>query len=113
MPLLMPRFGRPGLIGTAARTAVVAGTASATAGAVRRHQNTRAEQRFEQQQLAAAEQQRRVEDAARDAARPAGSPPEPDGDAGLVEQLQRLARLHDTRVLDDDEFAAAKAKLLT
>ncbi|WP_147796409.1 SHOCT domain-containing protein [Cellulomonas sp. Y8] len=112
MPLLMPRFGRPGLIGTAARTAVIAGTASATAGAVRRHQYTRDEQSFEQQQLAEAEQQRRVEDAARDAARHAGAPPEPADDAGLVEQLQRLARLHEAHVLDDYHFTAAKAKLL-
>lgn len=112
MPLLMPRLGRPGLIGTAARTAVIAGTASATAGAVRRRQYTRAEQSFEQQQLAEAEQQRRVEEAARDAARQAGPPPEPADDAGLVEQLQRLGRLHEAGVLDDGEFAAAKAKLL-
>lgn len=94
MPLLMPRFGRPGLIGTAARTAVIAGTASATAGAVRRHQYTRAEQSFEQQQLAEAEQQRRVEDAARDAARQAGPPPEPADDGGLVEQQQRSGSVH-------------------
>src|SRR3954468_13925353 len=32
------RRGRPGLLGTVARTAVVAGTATATAGAVNRHQ---------------------------------------------------------------------------
>lgn len=113
MPLLMRRFGRPGLIGTAARTAVIAGTASATAGAVRRHQVTRDAQTFEQQQLADAEQQRRLEDAARTAARQAGPPTEPAGDGGLVEQIQRLARLHDAGALDDAEFAAAKAKLLT
>ena len=38
----MRRFGRPGLIGTAARTAVIAGTAQATMGAVARHQQGRA-----------------------------------------------------------------------
>ena len=36
MPLR--RMGRPGLIGMAARTAVVAGTATAVSGSVQRHQ---------------------------------------------------------------------------
>ncbi|WP_431837633.1 SHOCT domain-containing protein [Cellulomonas sp. Y8] len=30
----------------------------------------------------------------------------------LRDQLQRLTRLHDAHVLDDDEFAAARARLL-
>lgn len=112
MPLI-GRFGRPGLIGTAARTAVIAGTASATAGAVRRHQYARAEESYEQQQLAAAEQQRRLEDAARDAVRQPDPPQSTDpGDLGLVEQLQRLATLHTAGALSDEEFAAAKSHLL-
>jgi hypothetical protein len=36
------RLGRPGLIGTAARTAVVAGTATAVAGGVSRRRESRA-----------------------------------------------------------------------
>ena len=36
------RFGRPGLLGTMARTAVVAGTATAVVGGVQRHQQSRA-----------------------------------------------------------------------
>ena len=36
--MMRRRMGRPGLVGTMARTAVIAGTASATAGAVNRHQ---------------------------------------------------------------------------
>ena len=35
---MMRRMGRPGLVGTMARTAVVAGTATAVAGGVSRHQ---------------------------------------------------------------------------
>ena len=35
---MMRRMGRPGLLGTMARTAVVAGTASATVNAVNGHQ---------------------------------------------------------------------------
>jgi hypothetical protein len=36
---------------------------------------------------------------------------EADGDH-LVEQIERLAHLRDTGMLTDDEFAAAKARLL-
>jgi long-chain acyl-CoA synthetase len=46
---------------------------------------------------------------------PAPPPPAPAGkprDAGLVDELERLARLRDTGALTDDEFAAAKARLL-
>jgi hypothetical protein len=38
----MRRRGRPGLLGTAGRTAVVAGTATATANAVNRHAQNKA-----------------------------------------------------------------------
>ena len=44
------RMGRPGLVGMAARTAVVAGTATAVSGGVARRQNARAEAKAEQQQ---------------------------------------------------------------
>ena len=48
----MPRrMGRPGLVGTMARTAVIAGTASATMNAV----NGRAQQKAAAQQQAAAD----------------------------------------------------------
>ena len=39
------RVGRPSLIGTAARTAVVAGTATAVAGKVSRSQQEKAQER--------------------------------------------------------------------
>lgn len=112
------RLGRPGLIGTAARTAVIAGTASATAGAVRRHQDNRAQASYEQQQYAAAEQQRQLEEAARQAvaqqqAAPGAAPaPAATGTDPLIAQLQQLGQLHAQGILDDAEFAAAKAKLL-
>jgi hypothetical protein len=111
------RFGRPGLIGTAARTAVIAGTAQATAGAVQRRQAARAEQGWQEQQRAAAEEEARVQAAAQQAAAqypaaPAG--PVAPGGAGtdLLSQLERLGALHASGVLDDGEFAAAKARLL-
>jgi len=34
---MMRRMGRPGLVGTMARTAVIAGTATAVSGGVRNH----------------------------------------------------------------------------
>ncbi len=39
---MMRRMGRPGLVGTMARTAVVAGTATAVAGGVRNRQEQKA-----------------------------------------------------------------------
>ncbi|MDM7855381.1 SHOCT domain-containing protein [Cellulomonas alba] len=112
------RLGRPGLIGTAARTAVIAGTASATVGAVNRHQYNKQQESYEQQQYAAAEQQRQLEEAARQAvaqqqAAPAAAPAPAAADPDpLIAQLQQLGQLHAQGILDDAEFAAAKAKLL-
>ena len=52
---MMRRRGRPGLVGMAARTAVVAGTATAVSGNVSRRQQRRAESKeAEQQQYAPA-----------------------------------------------------------
>src|SRR6476646_373655 len=50
------RRGRPGLLGTVARTAVVAGTATATAGAVNRHQEQKQAEKQAQADQQAAEQ---------------------------------------------------------
>jgi len=85
-----------GLVRMAARTAVVAGTATAVSGRVQRRQYEKWEQEDAQQ---AAQQQ---------APPPAAAPPEDDATA----QLQNLAQLHAQGVLTDDEFAAAKAKIL-
>ncbi|ARU51589.1 hypothetical protein JOE63_000536 [Cellulosimicrobium cellulans] len=112
------RIGRPGLIGTAARTAVIAGTASATAGAVQRHQANRAQQSWEAQQAEAAQEQARLEAAAQQAAAQYAAQPAPAAPAAapaqddLLGQLERLGQLHASGVLSDAEFAAAKAKLL-
>lgn len=88
-----------GLLRMAARTAVVAGTATAVAGRVQRRQANRwAEQ--DQQQYAQEEQQYAQE-----------APPPPAEDDATA-QLQNLAKLHTQGVLTDEEFAAAKAKIL-
>jgi membrane protease subunit (stomatin/prohibitin family) len=89
----------------AARTAVVAGTATAVSGRVARRQNERwaadDQAQYEQQmgQQAMAQQQY----AAQQAAEPASDP---------NAELQNLANLHTQGVLTDEEFAAAKAKIL-
>jgi len=119
MPLR--RMGRPGLIGMAARTAVVAGTATAVSGGMRRRQDEKAQGQYEQQQYEAAQQQAQIDAAAQAAAAqyaqpaPVAAAPAPAPAAGgtdLVAELQKLASLKDAGILSDDEFAAAKAKLL-
>ncbi|GAA3226428.1 SHOCT domain-containing protein [Oerskovia jenensis] len=115
MPLR--RVGRPGLLGTMARTAVIAGTASATAGAVNRHQQGKAEQQAEQQQYEAQQQAQQQQlyaqqAAAAQAAQAAPAAPAAGGGNDLLAQIEQLGQLHASGVLSDAEFAAAKAKLL-
>lgn len=43
---------------------------------------------------------------------PGKDPVDGEGDADLVSQLTELARLHEADLLTDDEFAAAKARVL-
>ncbi|RMI06555.1 SHOCT domain-containing protein, partial [Cellulomonas triticagri] len=65
-----------------------------------------------------ADEQARVQAAAQQAAaqyaQPAPAPAAalPAGGADLLGQLERLGQLHASGVLDDSEFAAAKARLL-
>lgn len=118
MPL--GRRGRPGLIGMAARTAVVAGTATAVSGNVQRRQQGRADQQYEAQQYEAQQQQAQMDAAAQQAvaqqmaAQPsaAAPPAAPAGGTDIVAEIQKLATLREQGILTDDEFAAAKAKLL-
>ncbi|MGN7797477.1 SHOCT domain-containing protein [Leifsonia sp. 22587] len=114
MPLR--RMGRPGLIGMAARTAVVAGTATAVSGSVQRHQQEKAQSQYDQQQYEQQQQQMQMQQMAQQAAAqqaaqqpaPAAAPAEDD----MMTKLQQLATLHTQGVLTDEEFASAKAKLL-
>ena len=79
MPLR--RMGRPGLVGLAARTAVVAGTATAVSGGMQRRQQDKAQDQYEQEQYAAAQQQAQIDAAAQAAAaqyaQPQYAPPPP------------------------------------
>ncbi|GAA1794893.1 SHOCT domain-containing protein [Agromyces lapidis] len=118
MPLR--RMGRPGLIGMAARTAVVAGTATAVSGSVQRHQQQKAQGQYEQQQYEAQQQQAQIDAAAQQAAAQqyaaqqaaAAAPAAPAGGVDVVAELQKLAALQQQGILSPEEFAAAKAKLL-
>jgi hypothetical protein len=94
---------RGGLVRAAATTAVVAGTA----GAVRHHQETKyaaKDQAAYEEQMAAQQPQVVYAEA------PA---PEPAGGDDLASQLQNLADLKAQGILSEDEFAAAKAKLIS
>ncbi|SBN63429.1 Short C-terminal domain-containing protein [Curtobacterium sp. 9128] len=98
--MLFRRFGRPGLLGMAARTAVVAGTATAVSGAVMGHQQRAAQERadadaYELEQTA-------------QTAPPAPAP----GTGDLMGELERLGALRQQGLLTDQEFATAKQRLL-
>jgi dihydrodipicolinate synthase/N-acetylneuraminate lyase len=96
---MMRRRRGPGLLRTAGRTAVIAGTATAVSGKVAQAQHAK------------------QEDAAAAAAPPPQAPPAEPQQAKpttseQLDQLERLAALHQQGVLDDAELAAAKARIL-
>jgi hypothetical protein len=81
-----------------ARTAVVAGTATAVSNRVSRRQASRWSEQ-EQQQAPPPQQ-------------PAQAEPAPGGGASTIEQLRELGELKAQGILTEEEFAAQKAKLL-
>ena len=95
-----------GLLRMAARTAVVAGTATAVSGRVARRQANKYDQQAEAQ---AYEQQQQAPPPEQQYAPPPAAEPEEDDS---ITKLQQYAKLHDQGVLSDEEFAAAKAKIL-
>jgi Short C-terminal domain len=115
------RRGRPGLVGTMARTAVVAGTATAVVGGVSRHQQANAQQAADAQAFQA-QQDQAAQQAAIDAAvaqqmasQQMAPPPAPAAAAGgssVIDQLKELAALKDAGILTQAEFDAQKTKLL-
>lgn len=94
------RFGRPGLVGTMARTAVVAGTATAVSNKVSAHQQQKAQQAYDEQ---AYQQQQYEQQQAAEQQQPSQDP---------IERLRELAELKQQGVLTDEEFSAMKAKLI-
>jgi hypothetical protein len=101
-----------GLVGGMARTAVIAGTATAVSNRVSRRQagrwQTQADaQAYQEQQYAPPPQQQYA----------APPPPAPvaaaaSGSDDLIETLQKLGALRDQGILTDAEFEAQKAKAL-
>ena len=96
-----------GLFGMMARTAVVAGTATAVSNRVSRRQATKWQQKADAE--AAEQQQAPPQD--EQAPPPAPEPGAADS-SSLADELQKLATLKEQGILSDDEFAAAKNKLL-
>jgi hypothetical protein len=91
----------PGLLRGVARTAVIAGTASAVGGRVHHRQEQRWAEQEEQQY---AQQAPPPVQAAPPAPAPAGE--------SVIDQLKELGQLKDQGILTEEEFAAQKAKLL-
>ena len=96
-----------GLVRGMARTAVVAGTATAVSNRVSRRQANKWAEQDQQQQYAEPPPQQYAEPAYQQAP-PAAAAPEVDP----LEQLKKLGELKAAGVLTEEEFAAQKAKIL-
>ncbi|MFV0317910.1 MAG: SHOCT domain-containing protein [Microthrixaceae bacterium] len=104
----------PRLLGAMARTAVIAGTASAVNGRVQRRQAERFAQRdadIYAQREAAYEQQVGHQQPAPQVQQPPAQPAAPAED-DTITKLRELAELKDQGILTDEEFAAQKARIL-
>jgi hypothetical protein len=95
------RMGRPGLLGTMARTAVVAGTATAVSDSVSRRGAQRADERAQYQ--AAQYQTGQYQTPQQQAAATPGD---------TMTKIRELADMRSQGLLTDEEFAAAKAQIL-
>jgi Short C-terminal domain len=94
----------PGLLRGVARTAVIAGTATAVSNRVSRRQAQRWQSQgtYPYDQPAPAYQEPPPQYAA----------PEPAPQQDMVQQLKELAELKDQGILTEEEFAAQKARIL-
>jgi Short C-terminal domain len=92
----------PGLLRGVARTAAIAGTATAVSNRVSRRQASRWAQQDAQY----------YGGAPAGYAEPEPPPPPPPPAADPIEQLKELAALRQQGILTDEEFAAQKAKIL-
>ncbi len=97
----------PGLLRGVARTAVIAGTASAVSGRVQRRQAAKFADRDAE---TAATRERAYEEASGPEAQPAAPAATSSGD--MLEQLKTLGELKAQGVLTEEEFAQQKAKIL-
>ena len=97
----------PGLLRGIARTAVVAGTATAVSNRVSRRQGNR----WAEQEQAQAYEQQQYQQQQPVYAAPAPAEPASDMDNKLA-QLKELGQLKEQGVLSDEEFQQQKAKIL-
>lgn len=95
----------PGLLRGVARTAVVAGTATAVSGRVQRRQ---AEKFADRDAQIYADREQAYEQHAAAQAPPTAAAAAPS----MTDELAKLADMKAQGLLSDDEFAAAKARLL-
>ena len=116
--MMMRRRRGPSLLGVAAvaGTAAYVGNKSAQKGA-----QQQANEQAQNQQLAdlqaqndalAAQQQQLLQQQAAAAAPPVAAAPAAPAQSDMMVQLKQFADLHAAGVLTDEEFAAAKAKVL-
>ena len=113
---MMRRRGGAGIVGTVARTAVIAGTATAVSNKVSERQYNKSAQKQQAQMADEAalsnqaeidQMQAQMQAMQAQQMQAAASPPD------LTAKLQQLAELKASGVLSDEEFTAAKAKLLS
>lgn len=118
-----PQRRGPGLLGTMAQTAVIAGTATAVSkgvsgamgggGQPAAAQQAQINAAAQQAQLEAAQRAMAEEQAALAAQQAAAAPAAPTGlTDDKIAQLTKLADLQKAGILTDEEFAAQKAKIL-
>lgn len=99
----------PGLVRGIARTAAIAGTATAVSNRVSRRQGQRwaAESQPEPQY-----QEPQYQEPAPAAYEPAPAPAPAESSTDRISALKDLAELHEAGVLTDTEFSAEKARIL-
>jgi hypothetical protein len=95
----------PGLLRGVARTAAIAGTATAVSNRVSRRQAGRWAAKDQQQQYDDQDQQYADEP-------PEAAPPAADSMSDKLEQLKQLGELKAQGVLTEEEFAAQKQRIL-
>jgi hypothetical protein len=109
----------PGLVGTMAKTAVIAGTATVAVGATKAVMGGGASKQAAAQQDAA--QQQQINDlqaqqaqlaAQQQAAPPAAAGPTPGSMDDQMAQIQKLAQMKEQGLITDDEFQAKKKQIL-
>jgi Short C-terminal domain len=102
----------PGLLRGVARTAVVAGTATAVSNRVSRRQANRWAAKDQQAYEDQAYEQQQQQQAYQQPSQAYQAPPAPDMDAKL-EQLRQLGDLKSQGVLSEAEFEAQKQRILS